>query len=358
MKRLLTFIILLTLVSGSIFAQNPITTVEFTPALWNFGQIAELDGVVSHVFKYRNTGDKPYVIYEIATSCGCTTPSYDRSPLMPNQEREMTINFDPVNQPGPIEKTIMVRGNIEGGTTVLKIRATVEPRPKTIEDDYPVALTDGVRLQDIVLEIGTSPNSKTSTATLGIVNTSNKPIKITLAKEKLPAWINAKPQSETLSANQKSNIIVTLTPNDKMWGRYAFVMPILVNGRSQFLNPTGNTIFVEDFPATSSSTTQARASLSTYFYHFSTIKQNSTHSYKFTIKNSGTTTLHLRYFDHSENISVESDKHTLTPNQVATVIIKPLTTKIGPINEIIRIITNDPIKPVQEFRTMANIIGN
>lgn len=178
-------------------AQTPATKVDFSPLVWDFGAIREVDGPVRHTFVYKNVGDKPYIIYDVATSCGCTTPAYDRSPLMAGSVREMEIVFDPTNQPGRIEKSILVRGNVEGGTTVLKIRATVEPRPRTIADDYPATLTDGVRLQDIVVEIGTSPNSKPTTATLGIVNTGPKEVEVAIDNANLPKWAAAKAQNPT-----------------------------------------------------------------------------------------------------------------------------------------------------------------
>ena len=46
--------------------------------VFNFGTIAESDGMASHVFKVKNEGDAPLVITRITASCGCTRPEWSR----------------------------------------------------------------------------------------------------------------------------------------------------------------------------------------------------------------------------------------------------------------------------------------
>ena len=46
----------------------------FEPDTWDFGTIRESDGRVSHTFTGVNRGDKPLVILDVVTSCGCTAP--------------------------------------------------------------------------------------------------------------------------------------------------------------------------------------------------------------------------------------------------------------------------------------------
>ena len=46
----------------------------FTPDSWDFGTIPETEGRVSHTFTGENRSDKPVVILDVVTSCGCTAP--------------------------------------------------------------------------------------------------------------------------------------------------------------------------------------------------------------------------------------------------------------------------------------------
>lgn len=37
-------------------------------------------------------------IYDVATSCGCTTVEYDKRPILPGQSLNMSINFRPLSK--------------------------------------------------------------------------------------------------------------------------------------------------------------------------------------------------------------------------------------------------------------------
>ena len=60
---------------------------------WDFGDI-ERGKKVSHVFKFKNTGNAPLIIADVATSCGCTMPEYPREPIMPGQESQVKVTFN------------------------------------------------------------------------------------------------------------------------------------------------------------------------------------------------------------------------------------------------------------------------
>lgn len=339
------------------FSQDKSTVVEFGEYIHDFGNIREIDGPQSHTFTYRNAGKTPLIIYNIDTSCGCTTPKYDHSPLMPGQTRKLVVEFDPANQPGRVEKTIIIRGNIENGSTTLKVRALVEPRPRTVEDHYPVSLTDGVRMQDVAMELGNQPRTKTTVHTMGIVNTSDKTVMLSVdPRKQLPPWVKAQVSTQHLGAGEKAILNVTLNPQEfDLWGHKAFPVGVLVNGRAQYIDVIVMTTFIEDL-AVNISTTPPRAELNGNFYHFSSVKhkQNVTHS--FTLKNNGEGVLYIRNLDHAKDLNVKADKTELKKGEVATIIVQIDAEEIGPLNEIIRIITNDPMRPVQELRVMANVI--
>ena len=50
--------------SGAFFAEE---------SIFNFGAISMAAGKVSHSFKFKNTGDSPFSVSKIYTSCMCTT---------------------------------------------------------------------------------------------------------------------------------------------------------------------------------------------------------------------------------------------------------------------------------------------
>lgn len=355
MRQLILFGLLF--FSGFCFAQNPTTEVQFKQYVYDFGEINEIDGEVEHIFEYSNVGKKPFVIYNISTSCGCTIPTYSKKPLSVGGGGELEIVFDPTNQVGRIEKRIIVSCNVDGGAVELKIRALVKPRPRTVEDDYPVVFSDGVRLADIVVEGYTVSNKKESTFTLDLINNSTKAAKITTVTDSLPSWMTALVAQPFLNGKQKSKLVVTVRPKGDLWGQQRIYIPILVDDKRQFVDVIFNAIFVEDFSNLSDQELKdaPKVALSNSFYHFSTLDRDEKVEFKFRIKNNGINPLIIRHIDHNKNIVIGLKESEIKGGQDVEVTLSVDTSQPEAIAETVRFITNDPMKPVAEFRVMANI---
>ncbi|GHT87646.1 hypothetical protein FACS189474_0960 [Bacteroidia bacterium] len=77
------------------------------------------------VFKLKNTGNTPLLITHVNTSCGCTVPVWDKSPIEPNQETEIRVEITP-EESGFFHKTIQVYCNVENEIIPLTIKGMVE----------------------------------------------------------------------------------------------------------------------------------------------------------------------------------------------------------------------------------------
>ena len=88
--------------------------------VFNFGTIAESDGMASHVFKVKNEGDAPLVITRITASCGCTRPEWSKEPIAPGQTADVKITYNPKGRPGPFYKTISIYSNGKKGSFNLR----------------------------------------------------------------------------------------------------------------------------------------------------------------------------------------------------------------------------------------------
>ena len=97
--------------------------------VYNFGTIAESDGMASHVFKVKNEGDAPLVITRITASCGCTRPEWSKEPIAPGQTADVKITYNPKGRPGPFYKTISIYSNGKKGSFNLAIKGNVTPKP-------------------------------------------------------------------------------------------------------------------------------------------------------------------------------------------------------------------------------------
>jgi hypothetical protein len=75
-------------------------------------------------FKFTNTGDAPIVITQVKTSCGCTVPSYSKTPILSGESSEIKVKYA-TNRIGVFKKTITVISNASEPTKILYIKGTV-----------------------------------------------------------------------------------------------------------------------------------------------------------------------------------------------------------------------------------------
>lgn len=95
----------------------------------DFGSVAEGPSA-EYEFEFKNTGKEPIVIQQVQASCGCTTPSYSKDPVLPGKTGKIKASFSTAGRGGsPFNKNITVMSN--AGTKVLTITGTVEKAPES-----------------------------------------------------------------------------------------------------------------------------------------------------------------------------------------------------------------------------------
>lgn len=139
MKKLLSVLALLAMLSTSAFAQaaqtteNPATVqpadgavMEFETMTVDYGTIAQ-GSEPFRLFKFTNTGNAPLVIKNAKGSCGCTVPTYPKEPILPGETGEIKVRYD-TNRVGPFTKRVTLTTNSVEETVVLTIKGLVEKK--------------------------------------------------------------------------------------------------------------------------------------------------------------------------------------------------------------------------------------
>lgn len=98
--------------------------MQFKEKEHDFGKILQGE-TVSINFKFTNVGKSDLIIAEVSTSCGCTVPSYPKTPIKPGEEGVIKVAFSSKGQKGFQSKNILVVSNTQPNTTVLRIKAQV-----------------------------------------------------------------------------------------------------------------------------------------------------------------------------------------------------------------------------------------
>ncbi|NLX66733.1 MAG: DUF1573 domain-containing protein [Bacteroidales bacterium] len=126
MKKLSLVVLLVVLLGGVALAQEK-PAMNFKKTEHNFGTIKEEIGNVSTQFEFTNTGKSPLVIQRVSASCGCTTPSYTKEPILPGKAGKISATYSTVRRPGTFNKTIRVYTNVPDTVYVLTIKGNVTP---------------------------------------------------------------------------------------------------------------------------------------------------------------------------------------------------------------------------------------
>jgi len=126
MKRI--FLLLMVVFATSLVSaqQREASITVVGDAVYDFGDIKESDGSVSHIFTVLNNGELPLVITRVLASCGCTTPDWSKEPIAPGKTGEIKVTYDTAGRPGPFTKTISVYSNGKTGNYVLTIKGDVK----------------------------------------------------------------------------------------------------------------------------------------------------------------------------------------------------------------------------------------
>lgn len=131
MKRTLNTFLLMALVL-SLFNAAPtefekydskVAVIKFKTEVIDYGIIKQnSDGI--RIFTFINEGDAPLLITNVKTSCGCTVPSYSKTPIMPGDSGELKIKYN-TKKIGAFTKTVTVTSNAQGGHKILKIKGKI-----------------------------------------------------------------------------------------------------------------------------------------------------------------------------------------------------------------------------------------
>ena len=71
-------------------------------------------------FRLKNTGEKPLVIQDVVTSCGCLTVDYPQEPVQPGKEAVIGVTYK-ADSPGYFNKVVTVYYNVEDSPIRLRV---------------------------------------------------------------------------------------------------------------------------------------------------------------------------------------------------------------------------------------------
>lgn len=109
---------------SSLYSQG--ANVKFDKTIYDFGKILLNSGAHSYTFHFKNISKQAIVIQTVISSCGCTTPTWTKSPIMPGKNGSIEATFLNNQGPYPFDKSLTVYITGEEIPIVLRIRGEVK----------------------------------------------------------------------------------------------------------------------------------------------------------------------------------------------------------------------------------------
>jgi hypothetical protein len=110
-----------------VVAGGKTTSAKFEETSHDWGTIAEGEKM-THVFKFKNTGENDMIISDAHGSCGCTVPEWPKEPIKPGKSSQIKVIFDSKGKPGDQSKSVTLTANTEPSSMVLMIKGKVTPK--------------------------------------------------------------------------------------------------------------------------------------------------------------------------------------------------------------------------------------
>ena len=86
---------------------KPDDFVKFNTNKYDFGKIKQ-SVPVTYYFEVTNKSDKPMVIENAHATCGCTTPEYQKDPILPGKTVKIKVGYNAANG-GHFDKPVYVK---------------------------------------------------------------------------------------------------------------------------------------------------------------------------------------------------------------------------------------------------------
>lgn len=360
MKRyLFALVALCATITLSAQRQQTTSALLFEESVWDFGRFDEAGGSVSHTFKFKNTSTTPVVIERVVTSCGCTTPEYSRQPVRPGQESQITITYDPDGRPGRFSRDVNI---ITGGgksRNTITIKGVVNPRPRTIADDYAYDFGHGLRGSTSHKGFGYVAQGTAKSVVVDIANESESAIVLGYSWEAQSGLLSVV-LPERLEAQERAQMTLTydLTAQEH-YGELSDRLRLTVNGKSSIIALSASGTGIDKFPDSIRGVDVASFGLSPAFYNFGRVSRDMELTATITIVNQGDADLIIRSVEPRKHISTDLKEGTVVPArgehkfQVRLVLDE---NDGGDVFGTLTIVANDPERPMREIRVSAVVL--
>jgi hypothetical protein len=336
--------------------------IQFREEAFNFGEVVEKDGPVTHQFEFTNLSNRPIKILNVKPSCGCTTPDWTKDSVLPGKTGFIQARFDPKGRPGYFAKSLTVTTDFDTNPIVLQIKGTVQVEGKDANHEFNTSIGNW-KMRNTSFNFGKIYlKDEYVVREFPIMNGGTKAI-IVSKKIDGPPHIRVAVEPGVLGPGEKGTI--KLSYNGKLKNQYGFQTDNITIHTDDELHPDKSfSIFatLEDYfpPLSIDETVKApKLQINEPTVDFGRIRQNQASVKEVTIMNLGKSPLQVRAIQSNCTcIVAESTDKVLKAGATTTIKISfnPKDRK-GTQQKSVTIYSSDPQNPVQRITLAAYVEG-
>lgn len=326
--------------------------LEIDKMIHNFGEVMLDDGPVTCEFTITNKGDKPAVIYNVTTTCGCTDVEWTREPLKPGVKGKISVTYSNDEGPYPFDKSITVYHSESKKPLILKLRGVSLEKMKPLTELYPVSYGP-FALKETISKCGNLEQGGSKSEGVMVANTSSSPV--TVSFRDVDENLSIKVSPNPIPANSTAEMTFTITADKDLWGKNTYWATPVVNGKTYVSNEGKDKVGIwaftkdnfSDFPE-SERQNAPRPKFETSTFSFGKIKKGETVNAEFTFKNEGKQTFRIYKVDVDACCYSHSTIPAAAPGEQVTFRVH-LDTKdmdAGESLSIVTLTTNSPLRPI------------
>lgn len=324
----------------------------------DFGAFSEDLNEVETTFRFVNDTAEPVMIIQVASSCGCTVPSYDLDPVAPGDTAAIQVKYNAIGRPGRFNKSVYVRTTANHDRTRLTISGSVIGNTATISRRYPVD-RGALKFEHGAAMVGKVKAKGLKSTFIDIYNQSADTLDLAFAE--VPDFITTSMTPDRLAPGETTVLNIFFDASKiREWGIVSdsLMVSVIPDGPTFYLPVTG--IIEEDFskltPRQLASAPQASIVGDRVDLGQVPIGAGGTVTATIEVQNQGKDPLIIRRaYSQDPALDVRVVKGVAKRGKKAkiSVTFDPTVQPTGLINSRITIITNDPSQPTRSIRVVG-----
>lgn len=321
--------------------------LEIDKTVHDFGDIMLDSGPVSCTFTVTNKSDKPAVIYNVSSSCGCTNVKWTREPIRPGSKGTISATYSNDEGPYPFDKSLTVYFSGIKKPVILKLRGHSMAKQLTLEERYQERF-GAIGIKETVIKAGNLEQGGVRSGTVKIANLSGSPVTVSFSETTPELSLSVSPNP--IPARTTANLDFTIKASRQKWGKNFYRTSVIANGKRQDGELTFWGYTKENFDnlTKEQKAAGARPMFENSTYSFGKAKQGTIVHAEYKFKNTGKSEFKVYKIDVDSGKASPKGIPTAGPGEssIFSIDLDTSTMPKGEALAVVTLTTNSPLRPI------------